>query len=133
MGFLSKLFKKKSVNIVVKPTSRTIENPECIKLLALKAYMNSLLSDNRYISKSEYRTKLLDEKNIVEYFAALNLYIGTIVRFRRYFISCNDGRIYYLLSRKIVGSIYDNRFLIKTMPISVILMPNAPKNSHTKV
>ena len=71
MGFLSKLFRKKSVDIAVEPTSRTIENPECIKLLALKAYMNSLLSDNCYIPKSEYRTRLLDEKKIVEYFAVL--------------------------------------------------------------
>ena len=71
MGFLSKLFRKKSVDIVVEPTSRTIENPECIKLLALKSYMNSLLSDSRYIPKSEYRAKLLDEKKVVEYFAVL--------------------------------------------------------------
>ena len=71
MGFLSKLFRKKSVDIVVEPTSRTIENTECIKLLALKSYMNSLLSDNRYIPKSEYRARLLDEKKIVEYFAVL--------------------------------------------------------------
>ena len=71
MGFLSKLFRKKSVDIVVEPTSRAVENPECNKLLSLKAYMNSLLSDNRYIPKSEYRARLLDEKKIVEYFAVL--------------------------------------------------------------
>ncbi len=71
MGLLSKLFRKKSVVIAVKPTSRTVENPECMRLLALKAYMNSLLSDNRYIPKSEYRARLLDEKEIVEYFAVL--------------------------------------------------------------
>ena len=80
MGFLSKLFRKKSVDIVVEPTSRTIENPECIKLLALKAYMNSLLSDNRYIPKSEYRARLLDEKKVVEYFVKLVYAICTFLR-----------------------------------------------------
>ena len=71
MGFLSKLFKKKSNDTDVKTTSRTIDNPECIQLMALKTYMHSLLAQNRYIAKSEYRTKMLDEKKIIEYFAVL--------------------------------------------------------------
>ncbi len=71
MGFLSKLFKKKSVASIAVSNRRTIENPECLKFLELKAYMDSLLSDNRYIPKSEYREKLLNEKKIVEYFAVL--------------------------------------------------------------
>ncbi len=33
--------------------------------------------------------------------------------------------IYY--REKIVGGIYDNRFLIKLTPISLALLPNAPK------
>lgn len=72
MGFFSNLFKKKDIKSQQVILDITIDNPECLKLLELKDYMSSLLSANRYIPKSEYRTKLLDEKKNVEYFAVLD-------------------------------------------------------------
>ena len=72
MGFFSNLFKKKDIKSQQVIRDITIDNPECLKLLELKDYMSSLLSANRYIPKSEYRTKLLDEKKNVEYFAVLD-------------------------------------------------------------
>lgn len=71
MGFLSKIFKKKQ-----KDTTRTKEQHyqtvECQKLWDLRCYIEGLLNENRYISKSEYRPRLLEEKKIIEYFAVLD-------------------------------------------------------------
>ena len=53
MGLFSKLFKKK--NTVADLGVMFAEaSPECKKLLALKNQMDSLLSDDRYVAKSEY-------------------------------------------------------------------------------
>ena len=73
MGFFSNLFRKKKV-IKEEPTKPvvTLENAESKALVSLKTFMDSLLSENRYIPKSEYRPRLLDEKKIVEYFAVLD-------------------------------------------------------------
>lgn len=49
----------------------TFESPEYQSLWDLKVYMDAILSQNRYIAKSEYRTKLLDGKKTVEYFGVL--------------------------------------------------------------
>lgn len=70
MGFFSKLFKKKlAANLSANDLS--FENPECQKLWDLKCYMDTTLAEARYIAKSDYRNKLLDEKNTVEYFGVL--------------------------------------------------------------
>lgn len=70
MGVFTKLFKKKNDNNI-KQTEISIKNPECINLLNVKKFMDSLLSNNGYVSKSEYRYRLLEGKKIVEYFAIL--------------------------------------------------------------
>ena len=72
MGFFANLFKKKEVKVAEVVQEAPVDNPECLKLIELRKYMLSLLSANRYIPKSEYRTRLLDEKKIVEYFAVLD-------------------------------------------------------------
>ena len=73
MGFL-KLFKKKEKDIKVSAQRQDPKpnNPEVLKLLDLQKYMSELLSANLYISKNEYRDKLLNEKKTVEYFAVLD-------------------------------------------------------------
>ncbi len=71
MGLLSKLFKKKNP-IVNAAQPKTFDNPECQKFWSLKTYIDDLLSENRYIAKSEYRPRLLGEKKTIEYFAVLD-------------------------------------------------------------
>ncbi|MCD7828338.1 MAG: UvrD-helicase domain-containing protein [Clostridiales bacterium] len=71
MGLFSKLLKKKEITADDVADNIFFENPECKNLWELKAYMDSILSENRYISKSEYRTKLLAAKKTVEYFGVL--------------------------------------------------------------
>lgn len=71
MGLLSKLFKKKASSANMLQENVSFENPECQSLWNLKAYMDAVLSQNRYIAKSEYRAKLLAEKKTVEYFGVL--------------------------------------------------------------
>lgn len=71
MGLFSKLFKKKSVNVPNVTATIAPENHECKKLLALKQFMDCILSAGYYVAKSEYRSKLLDAKSTVEYFAVL--------------------------------------------------------------
>lgn len=71
MGLFSKLFKKKqSVNNTF-DNNLSFENPECQSLWDLKVYMEDLLSQNRYVSKKEYRSRLLDGKKTIEYFGVL--------------------------------------------------------------
>ena len=71
MGLFFRLFKKKSKSIATdKP--RTFDNMECQRFWELKEYIEGLLSSDRYISKSEYRPRLLDEKEIIDYFAILD-------------------------------------------------------------
>lgn len=70
MGLFSKLFKKK--NTVTDLGVMFAEaSPECKKLLALKNQMDSLLSDDRYVAKSEYNQMLLDAQTVIEYFGVL--------------------------------------------------------------
>lgn len=71
MGLFSKLFKKKESTANIVQDSLSFENPECQSIWDLKVYMDALLSQNRYIAKSEYRAKLLDKKKTVEYFGVL--------------------------------------------------------------
>lgn len=72
MGFLSNLFRKKKVADNTPQTTVNMENEECRALWSLKAFMQALLLEKRYIAKSEYRQRLLDDKKIVEYFAVLD-------------------------------------------------------------
>lgn len=71
MGFFSKLFKKKEIIANSVTDNMSFESPECQSLWDLNVYMDTLLSQNRYVAKSEYRAKLLDEKKTVEYFGVL--------------------------------------------------------------
>ena len=71
MGLFSKLFKK-NTSVEATPETYTTSNPECLKLFELKKYMDILLSQNQYIPKSEYRSKLLENKKTIECFAVLD-------------------------------------------------------------
>ncbi|MGN0179134.1 MAG: UvrD-helicase domain-containing protein [Monoglobaceae bacterium] len=71
MGLFSKLFKK-NTHTDATPDTSSFSNPECLKLWNLKKYMDMLLSEDKYISKSKYRSKLLEEKKTIEYFAVLD-------------------------------------------------------------
>ena len=62
MGLFSKLFKKKVTKANIVTDNMTFKTPECQRLWDLKVYMDDILSQNRYIAKSEYRAKLLEEK-----------------------------------------------------------------------
>lgn len=71
MGLFSKLFKKKETIANNVTDNMSFESPECQSLWNLKVYMDTILSQNRYIAKSEYRAKLRDGKKTVEYFGVL--------------------------------------------------------------
>lgn len=71
MGLFSKLFKKKDATVSIATDNMSFKSPECQSLWDLKIYMDDILSQNRYIAKSEYRAKLLDGKKTVEYFGVL--------------------------------------------------------------
>lgn len=71
MGLFSKLFKKNDSTTNIVQVNMSFESPECQSLWDLNAYMDDILSQKCYISKSEYRTKLLDGKKTVEYFGVL--------------------------------------------------------------
>ena len=71
MGLFSKLFKKKETIANRLADNMSFESPECQSLWDLKVYMDTILSQNRYVSKSEYRAKLLDGKKTIEYFGVL--------------------------------------------------------------
>ena len=71
MGLFSKLFKK-NTSVEVTSESSSTSNPECLKLFELKKYMDMLLSENKYIPKSGYRNRLLEDKKTIEYFAVLD-------------------------------------------------------------
>ena len=70
MGLFSKLFKKKNV-VTVQNVPAEVTSPECKKLLALKQQMDALLTDNRYVARSEYGQMLLEAKVVIEYFDVL--------------------------------------------------------------
>ncbi len=71
MGLFSKLFKKKEIIANSVTDNMSFESPECQSLWDLNIYMDTLLSQNRYVAKSEYRAKLLEGKKTVEYFGVL--------------------------------------------------------------
>lgn len=70
MGLFSKLFKKKNT-VAAQNVLAEVTSPECKKLLALKNQMDSLLSDDRYVARSEYKQMLLDAQTVIEYFGVL--------------------------------------------------------------
>jgi len=71
MGWFSKLFKKGNATVTVEKATISLSSPECKRLLELKAFMDAILSENRYVAKSDYQAKLLDERKTVEYFNVL--------------------------------------------------------------
>ena len=71
MGLFSKIFKKKDLTATSVTDNMLSLNAECQKLFALKGFLDTLLSENRYIAKSDYRPKLLNERKTIEYFGVL--------------------------------------------------------------
>lgn len=66
MGFLSKLFARK------KTSDTPVElSPECQEILNLKSFMDSFLSAQHYIAKSEYLEAMLNYQKVVEFFGVL--------------------------------------------------------------
>lgn len=57
-----------------------------------------------------------------EYF---NLCIGTVIRFRGFFLSCNDGEYILYFRDIIIGGIYDDRLLVKPLQSARSLMQDA--------
>ena len=72
MGFLSRLFSKNK-----KAEFKTSMSPESASLVELRSEMDKLLSEKRYIAKSEYLEKLPNYQKTVEYFGVL-ISSGTI-------------------------------------------------------
>ncbi len=66
MSFLSKLFRRKPNNDQQKPVP-----PECLKYRELKTFIDGFIKADHYVAKSEYRPKLLDFKNTIEFFSVL--------------------------------------------------------------
>lgn len=71
MGLFSKFFRKKETIANKVTDNMSFESPECQSLWDLKVYMDTILSQNRYVSKREYRAKLFDGKKTIEYFGVL--------------------------------------------------------------
>ena len=70
MGLFSKLFKKKNT-VVAQNVYTEVTSPECKKLLAFKKQMDRLLSDDHYVSRSEYSQMLIEAKATIDYFDVL--------------------------------------------------------------
>ena len=66
MGFLSKLFGRKEFFGHHKEMP-----PECLDYIELKAFIESFIRADHYVAKSEYRSKLLDHKKLIEFFNVL--------------------------------------------------------------
>lgn len=79
MGIFSKLFRKKNDNPEF-AEARSFNNPECQKICDLKLYIDSLLSKNQYVAKSEYADRLLEDSKTIEFFNVLQS-SGTIQSF----------------------------------------------------
>ena len=63
MGFFKNLFRR---NIKTKDclnTSTPVKHTECNRILELKVLLESLFTSNRYISKKEYRSQLMNFEN----------------------------------------------------------------------
>lgn len=70
MGLFSKLFKKKNT-VAAQNVLTEVTSPECKKLLAFKKQMDTLLSDDHYVARSEYSQMLIEAKATTEYFDVL--------------------------------------------------------------
>lgn len=66
MGFLSKLFGRKETFGHNKEMP-----PECLEYIELKTFVESFIRADHYVAKSEYRSKLLDHKKLIEFFNVL--------------------------------------------------------------
>ena len=70
MGLFSKLFKKKNT-VAAQNVLTEVTSPECKKLLAFKKQMDTLLSDDHYVARSEYSQMLIEAKATIDYFGVL--------------------------------------------------------------
>lgn len=70
MGLFSKLFKKKNT-VAAQNVLTEVTSPECKKLLAFKKQMDTLLSDDHYVARSEYSQMLIEAKATIDYFDVL--------------------------------------------------------------
>lgn len=68
MSFFSKIFRKKDIT---NNEHRSFDSIETQKIYDLSLLLDSLLSSDKYIAKSEYTQILLDNKNIIDYFVVL--------------------------------------------------------------
>ena len=68
MSFISRLFKGTRYDSNRIPDSAP---KEVVSLFNLKSFLESLLKCDHFVAKSEYKKKLLDYKNTVEYFSVL--------------------------------------------------------------
>lgn len=88
MGLFSKLFnKQKKINISNKIDQKeyidqskttvnisipnTVTDTKCIELIELNKYFDTILSAKKYIAKSDYSQKILDSKELIDYFNVL--------------------------------------------------------------
>lgn len=70
MSLFSKLFRKKN-RIADKSAQIEMTSPECRKLLEFKTWMDTLLSDDRYIARSEYSQMIVEAQPFIDYFEVL--------------------------------------------------------------
>lgn len=70
MGLFSKLFKKKNT-VAAQNVLTEVISPECKKLLVFKKQMDTLLSNDHYVARSEYSQMLIEAKATMDYFEVL--------------------------------------------------------------
>lgn len=71
MKLFSKLFKNNDSTTNIVQENMSLESPMCQSLRSIKFYMEDLLSQNRYIAKSEFKSRLSDEIKTIEHFNML--------------------------------------------------------------
>lgn len=72
MDFFSKLFGRKSKSEQNTNNSSVILNSECKKIIELNTLIESLLTEDHYVARSEYIKSVSEYKEVVEYFRVLD-------------------------------------------------------------
>ena len=72
MGLLDKLLNKTADKKSVSDKQpKALDNPECKELIKLRSFMRKLLESDRYIAKSEYKKRISDATETINYFEVL--------------------------------------------------------------
>lgn len=71
MGIFSRLFKRKTEEVINKTEKIIITNKECLEILEIKTHLNQLLAENRFLAKSDFREYLGSVLKTIEYFEVL--------------------------------------------------------------